>query len=486
MACAARRCSIKPTPTSSTALAVPTYNPYYPTGGAPTNLRVAYHMSIESPSISAGNELSLRYQGGLNIDLPSRWAAQVSYSMTRDQNWLDTTGSVNKAAVSAALGWTMPVAVAIGTKPAIATWTKPATVPYLNLFCDARTIQCNSPTTLAYVKNYARSDEAYLLNEKSIKADGPLFDLPGGTVKAAIGANYITNHYIVTNPLQDPNNTTVNLPVDAQNRSVWAAFAQLNIPVFSDMNAIPGFRRLEFEASWRHDQYSDFGGTSNPKIGFNWSPIEDLTFRGGWGTSFRAPNFGENSLLVNAAWNAFGLPPAVFTTSGGATIALQCDASGKAPVGSGAEKLQKAGFACGSFPAGMSFNGGRKGPFVAGWRDFVNQSTQVLGPEKSLNYSLGVDYAPTTISSRGSMSRRPGTASRSPTFWSVSAIRRRQGSATPPWDSSISCRATCMMPPARRFVRAWILRRRCVPPSRPWWRIPSPCPAIRSRPAPRL
>jgi hypothetical protein len=31
---------------------VPTFNPYYPTGGAPTNLRVAYNMNIESPSIT--------------------------------------------------------------------------------------------------------------------------------------------------------------------------------------------------------------------------------------------------------------------------------------------------------------------------------------------------------------------------------------------------------------------------------------------------
>ena len=51
---------------------------------------------------------------------------------------------------------------------------------------------------------------------------------------------------------------------------MWAVFTQLNVPIFSDQNAIPFFRRLEFEASWRHDQYSDVGGTSNPKIGFNW------------------------------------------------------------------------------------------------------------------------------------------------------------------------------------------------------------------------
>src|SRR5262249_17338974 len=155
------------------------------------------------------------------------------------------------------------------------------------LFCDPRVFTCNSPTTLNYVGNMNRSDEAYWLNEKSIKADGPLFDLPGGTVKAAIGADYTPNHYIVTQIQQDQNNPTVNSQNDPQNRSVWATFAQVNIPVFGEMFNFPGMRRLDLEASWRHDQYSDFGGTSNTKVGFNWSPFNDFTIRGGWGTSFR-------------------------------------------------------------------------------------------------------------------------------------------------------------------------------------------------------
>src|SRR6266446_1392508 len=101
----------------------------------------------------SGNELAQRYQAGLNINLPHGWEAKLSYSETRDSNWFNTSGSVNKLAVSAALGWTIPVTASVGTKPAIATWTKPASVPYLNLFCDPRAVHCNSPTTLAYVGN---------------------------------------------------------------------------------------------------------------------------------------------------------------------------------------------------------------------------------------------------------------------------------------------------------------------------------------------
>src|SRR5215207_8421317 len=81
----------------------------------------------------------------------------------------------------------------------------------------------------------------------------------------------------------------------------WAAFTQVNIPVFSEQNALPGLRRVDLEFSWRHDQYSDVKGTSNPKVAFNWAPIDSFTIRGTWGTSFRAPVFGEISPLANVA-----------------------------------------------------------------------------------------------------------------------------------------------------------------------------------------
>jgi iron complex outermembrane receptor protein len=394
------------------SVAVPTWNPYYPSGTlcttnpsttvpagvpagcTPNNLRVAYHLSIEQPGVTDAYASGMRYMGGLNISLPSEWAAQVYYSMTKDAEHNHSIGAANKMAVSAALGWTLPATPGSGTTPTVATWTKPANVPYLNLFCDPRTIQCNSQSTLNYIQNFSWSQESYWVNEKGIKADGPLFDLPGGTVKAAIGANYTSSHFQIQSFTQQANNPTVAILTDPESRQVWATFAQLNVPVFSDMNALPFLQRLEFEASWRHDQYSDVKGTSNPKIGFNWSPIEDLTVRGGWGTSFRAPNFGEFSPISNVAWNGWGLPAALFTNN--ATIQITCT-GGLAPAGSGAAKLQAAGFGCNSQPAGISLNGGGKAAVLAGWRDYTNQDQATLEPENSTNWAIGFDYSPTNF-----------------------------------------------------------------------------------------
>ena len=115
---------IGPATTNDLSVGIPTWNPYYPTGGAPNNLRVNYNIGLESPSITSAYEVASRYHFGVNIDLPSNWAAVIYYSMTRDENAHIVRGTVNKNAVSAALGWTLAAVAPSGTTPGIATWTR--------------------------------------------------------------------------------------------------------------------------------------------------------------------------------------------------------------------------------------------------------------------------------------------------------------------------------------------------------------------------
>jgi len=384
-------------------LGIPTFNPYYPSGGAPTNLRANYNLGLESPGFTYAYELAQRYQFGLNISLPYGWQGQLWYAESKDSNFNHVSNTVNKNAVSAALGWTIATSPAAGTTPAIATFTKPASVPYLNLFCDATQYKCNSDTTLAYITAFRSFNENMMVNEKGAKADGPLFNLPGGTVKAAIGGTFTAFHFNFVS-LDNTGASSLILPyqMDPESRQVWAVFTQVNVPIFSAMNALPGLRRLEFEASWRHDQYSDVKGTSNPKVAFNWAPIEDLTIRGAWGNSFRAPVFGEISPLANVAINAQNLGALGATT---ALIDTGCPVNGGAlpPQDSGAWKVQssagngmpRSASVCASTlntPGGISFLGGSGGaaPIRAG--GFHGWSH--LTPELSTNWGIGFDYAP--------------------------------------------------------------------------------------------
>jgi len=67
-------------------------------------------------------------------------------------------------------------------------------------------------------------------------------------------------------------------------RKVWSLFAEANVPVT---------RTLEANLALRHDQYSDFGGTTNPKFTLRWQADRNLVLRGSVGTGFRAPTLSD-------------------------------------------------------------------------------------------------------------------------------------------------------------------------------------------------
>jgi iron complex outermembrane receptor protein len=273
----------------------------------------------------------------------------------------------------------------------------------LNLFCDPTAFQCNSPTTLGYITAMRALDERYR-STKGHQGGRSAVRSARRPVKAAVGATYTTFAFSIVS-LDNTNASNLILPYqqNSERRAVWAVFTQVNVPLFSDSNAIPFVRRLELEASWRHDQYSDFGGTSNPKVAFNWAPINDLTIRGTWGNSFRAPSFGETSALANVAINGHNLIAQGLAVSPDA-ITAGCVAGGPLPpVGSGAWKLQSStgngmpgsATACVASlitPPGINILGGvgaaapvRAGGFNGG---------PDLKPELATNWGIGFDYTP--------------------------------------------------------------------------------------------
>lgn len=76
--------------------------------------------------------------------------------------------------------------------------------------------------------------------------------------------------------------------LNAGSRTVKALYAELNVPVLST---------LDVTAAVRYDKYSDFGNTSNPKVGFRYQPAKTVLLRGSYSTGFRAPSLYE----INAA-----------------------------------------------------------------------------------------------------------------------------------------------------------------------------------------
>jgi iron complex outermembrane receptor protein len=129
-----------------------------------------------------------------------------------------------------------------------------------------------------------------------LKADGSLFDLPGGPVRIAFGVDGRREYY-----REDFRTKTISLPI-RQSRDIGAAFVEMQVPLFSSVNRRPGFERLMLTAAARYEHYDGFGSTFDPKLGLLWSPVSGLTLRTSYDTSFRAPLLSETAGAYSAIY----------------------------------------------------------------------------------------------------------------------------------------------------------------------------------------
>lgn len=110
-------------------------------------------------------------------------------------------------------------------------------------------------------------------------ADGTIFEISGGEVRAAVGLEYAEDR-----AKKREADVTIGglsaVPYKRDNRDVGSAYAELSIPVTS---------RFDLSLSARYDDYRDFGDTTNSNIGFNFEVTDWLTIYGHWGESFNAP-----------------------------------------------------------------------------------------------------------------------------------------------------------------------------------------------------
>jgi len=54
---------------------------------------------------------------------------------------------------------------------------------------------------------------------------------------------------------------------------MYSAFGEAFVPLFGTANARPLFQKLDLSLALRYDHYSDFGATTNPKVGLTWAPV---------------------------------------------------------------------------------------------------------------------------------------------------------------------------------------------------------------------
>ncbi|HEY5724258.1 MAG TPA: TonB-dependent receptor [Allosphingosinicella sp.] len=309
---------------SNATLTVPQTNAFFvrPAGFAGTTYLLDYNFRNDlARNVSFGHGESWQITPGLRVKLPYDWQFETLIGMGETDDNASSLNGISNANLATALASSNP---ATALDPYGLGRTSPATLA--NIFN-----QISINPTLGHFTGY----EARL--------NGPLFKLPGGEIKAALG--YEGQEFTIDLGIARGNPGT---PVTFRSfdRRVDSVYAEVLIPIFGPDNATGGLRRLDVDAAVRYDTYSDVGNTTNPKIGVNWSPVEGVMFRGSYGTSFRAPTlpqiYGNSNQLFNQNYqNPTGGAPIPGVAQSGGNLNLRPETAETWSVGADFEPVDR-------------------------------------------------------------------------------------------------------------------------------------------------
>ena len=137
------------------------------------------------------------------------------------------------------------------------------------------------PNALGMTATISR-DMKFAIKEFYASGAFDLFEMAGGTAAMVVGAEYREEQYQDNyDPLQESGQIVGSAGNSAAgSRDVTAVYTELLFPVLDN---------FEISLAARHDDYSDYGSDTSPKISFRYQPLDTLTLRASYGEGFRAP-----------------------------------------------------------------------------------------------------------------------------------------------------------------------------------------------------
>ncbi len=265
---------------------------------------IDYNFSGDLPrDTQTGSSTSWELTPGLRFSLPHDIRAELLFTYGKSDDESNTSHGLNNAALATALASNNP-----------------------STAFDPYGLHRTSAATLAAIGNqifFAPTLETFKGYEA--RFDGPIVALPGGDLRFAAG--YEGQDMDVSLGLARGNPGT---PIVFRefSRKVDSTYFELRAPIVGSSNAVSGIARLDVTAAVRYDNYSDVGSATNPKFGFSWAPIDSLTLRASYGTSFRAPLITEiygnsNALFGQNYVNPAGGAPLIGFALSGANLNLK-------------------------------------------------------------------------------------------------------------------------------------------------------------------
>lgn len=256
-------------------VAVPQSNPFYvdPFGSAEPVL-IATNLQELGPLQQRARTRTYALTAGAAAHLGREWGLNLAATYAHEENQWRYLNDYSGIRLATALADSDPTTA-------------------LNLFGDATG---NNQATMDFIRSTQTSRGLSQIGSLSAIADGPLFQLPAGLVRLALGLDY-RNERVNGNRRSIVPATGVATPetsyvLGSMQRTVKAVFGEMVVPFLADPE-------IKVSLAARHEDYSDFGETTDPKIGLSLKPIAGLELRASWGSSFRAPRFNELSPSSN-------------------------------------------------------------------------------------------------------------------------------------------------------------------------------------------
>ncbi len=256
-------------------------NPYNPFGftlsGDDPNFGLGRRPIEGGPRIFKQTVDTKYYATGLNGDITfgdHQWFWDVNFIDSSNKATQTVTGTYNIRHIMNALG-------------PVDECTAPC-VP-LNLFGGPGTI---TPEMLNYILFTENDRSKQSLRAWTANISGNLFQLPAGSLDAAAGFEHrdLSGFYTPDSVVTAGDSNGVPSGPTSGGYDVDEFYVELNAPLLADM---PFAKHLDLSVASRYSDYSNFGDTTNNKVGFRWQIVDDFTFRGTWAEGFRAPSIGE-------------------------------------------------------------------------------------------------------------------------------------------------------------------------------------------------
>ena len=178
-----------------------------------------------------------------------------------------------------------------------------------NPFIDERVAgAANQTALLEQTALYPKVDGRSLLDSVDFTANGDVYKIWGGPIRAAFGGSY---------EKADSKNTAVayaGFPVVATPASFRdarisrAVFGELQVPFVGKPNRLPLVYRLEANFAGRYEAQSDAESHGVPKYGATWSPFQALLIRGSYSEGYRPPSLTEDRRVTTSTTSSVADP----------------------------------------------------------------------------------------------------------------------------------------------------------------------------------